>query len=329
VRDYGQLWREGDDMANYSAKSPEMPRFKSVLFNYAYNLPLGRFQKPGNWNDADFIIGGDSGLSLAESRSQMALWAMMSAPLILSSDVGKLSPDAIEILGNPRVIAIDQDPLGKDATLVRRTPTTDVLMKPLKGGDYAVAILNRGDAPLQIHLDPVDLGFRGCTFAAEDLWSGERKSSLALFDSTIAQHDTAIWRVRPEAGCGAPTRTGVITMTTDKPHDSIDGYAHCLAAAPAITVEDCSGGPGKKWSISPLGELVTDNGCLTVDDGKAQPSDCIDRPDQRWRYTLAGNLINESSGLCLTNQTASTTGQPLTLEKCGQNQLNQIWSLPN
>ena len=114
VRGYGQLWREGDDMANYDTKNPDTPRFKSVLFNYAYNLPLGRFQKPGNWNDADFIIGGDSGLSLAESRSQMALWAMMSAPLILSSDVGKLSPDAIAILGNRKVIAIDQDPLGRD-----------------------------------------------------------------------------------------------------------------------------------------------------------------------------------------------------------------------
>ncbi|HUB51041.1 MAG TPA: glycoside hydrolase family 27 protein, partial [Terracidiphilus sp.] len=65
VRGYGQLWREGDDMANYDVKKPDTPRFASVLFNYAYNLPLGRFQKPGNWNDADFIIGGDSGLTLA------------------------------------------------------------------------------------------------------------------------------------------------------------------------------------------------------------------------------------------------------------------------
>ncbi len=182
VRDYGQLWREGDDMANYDAKSPDTPRFKSVLFNYAYNLPLGRFQKPGNWNDADFIIGGDSGMNLAETRSQMALWAMMSAPLILSSDVGKLSPDAIKTLGNAQVIAVDQDPLGRSATLVRRTPEMDLLLKPLKGGDYAVAILNRGDAFLGIQVDPAQLGFAasGCTLDATSLWNGQPSWAAAL-----------------------------------------------------------------------------------------------------------------------------------------------------
>ena len=113
VRDYGQLWREGSDMANFHAQNADKPRFASVLWNYAYNLPLGRFQKPGNWNDPDFIVGGDGGMSLAESRSQMALWAMMSAPLILSSDVGKLSPEAIEIVGNREVIKVDQDALGR------------------------------------------------------------------------------------------------------------------------------------------------------------------------------------------------------------------------
>ncbi|HEY6455961.1 MAG TPA: glycoside hydrolase family 27 protein, partial [Steroidobacteraceae bacterium] len=94
VRSYGQLWREGTDMANYHAhaKNPPRSRFASVLWNYSYNLPLGRFQTPGNWNDPDFIIGGDAGMTLAESRSQLALWAMMSAPLILSSDVARLTP---------------------------------------------------------------------------------------------------------------------------------------------------------------------------------------------------------------------------------------------
>jgi alpha-galactosidase len=331
VRDYGQLWREADDMANYDAKTPDEPRFKSVLFNYAYNLPLGRFQKPGNWNDADFIIGGDSGMNLAETRSQMALWAMMSAPLILSSDVGKLSPEAIKILGNRKVIAVDQDALGKDATLVKRTPVMDVLLKPLKDGDYAVAVLNRSDAPLQIHFNDQELGLLGCTLNAEDLWTGERKSSLPSLEATIASHDTGIWRIN-QPRC-KPLGTGVIVMTTDKPHDSIDGYAHCLThslASPlSLTVENCTGGQEQDWWSAPDGKLGYSNGCLVVEDGKPQLGGCIGGPYQQWRYTLAGNLVNESNGLCLTNQTAHTTGQPLTLERCGHNQLNQIWSLPD
>lgn len=111
VGHYGQLWYEGSDNHIY-ASDPDRSHFRRVLWNYAFNLSLGQFQKPGNWNDPDFIIARDSGLSLAESRSQMALWSIMSAPLILSSDVGKLSPEAIAILANKAVIAIDQDPQG-------------------------------------------------------------------------------------------------------------------------------------------------------------------------------------------------------------------------
>ena len=134
VRGYGQLWREGSDIATFDAKKPDDPRFHSVLWNYAYNLPLGRFQKPGNWNDADFIIGGDAGISVAETRSQLALWSMMSAPLILSSDLEKLDPKAIAILSNKAILRVDQDPMGKMATLVRRNSTMDVLFKRLSGG---------------------------------------------------------------------------------------------------------------------------------------------------------------------------------------------------
>jgi alpha-galactosidase len=329
VRDYGQLWREGDDMANYSTKAPDTPRFKSVLFNYAYNLPLGRFQKPGNWNDADFIIGGDSGLTLAETRSQMALWAMMSAPLILSSDVAKLSPDAIAILSNPRVISIDQDPLGQTATLVRRTPTADFLLKPLKGGDFAVAVLNRGEAALPIQIRPNELGFAaapGCTLDTVNLWSGVRQS-LSVLETDVATHDTFIWRIHPHAACGTPTRNGTIVMTTDKPHESIDGYAHCLAAAG--TVEDCSGTPGESWTITPGGELKSGGGCLAFAMGKPTIEACDGSNRQRWNYTLAGNLVNAGDHMCLTNQTAGATGQPAAMQACGHNQLNQIWSLPN
>ncbi|HEU0198708.1 MAG TPA: glycoside hydrolase family 27 protein [Nevskiaceae bacterium] len=174
VGQYGQLWREGSDIATFNRKYPSAPRFHSVLWNYAYNLPLGRYQKPGNWNDPDFIIGGDQGMTLAQTRSQMALWSMMSAPLVLSLDVAKLSPASISVLGNKAVIGVDQDSLGRTATLVRRTPKEDVLFKPLAGGDYAVAVLNRSQTPLAVQVPLNTLGFAGgaaCSVLAEDLWT--------------------------------------------------------------------------------------------------------------------------------------------------------------
>jgi alpha-galactosidase len=158
VRGYGQLWREGDDIGNYDAHDPNRPRFDSVLWNYSYNLPLGRFQKPNNWNDADFIIGGDAGMSAVESRSQLALWSMMASPLILSSDVATLSSESVKILGNSDVIAVDQDPLGRPANLLRRDAAMDVLIKPLQSGAYALAVFNHGDTPITADLRPSDEG---------------------------------------------------------------------------------------------------------------------------------------------------------------------------
>ena len=168
-------------MANYHGKTATHERFASVLWNYSYNLPLGRFQTPGNWDDPDFIIGGDTGMTLAESRSQLALWAMMSAPLILSSDIDQLTPAAVRILGNRAVLAVDQDPLGRMATLLRRSASSDVLIKPLHDGGYAVAVLNRSTTELPARLNAADLGFEGgaCRFDARNLWSGEHQTAVA------------------------------------------------------------------------------------------------------------------------------------------------------
>ena len=328
VRDYGQLWREGTDMANFHAKNPSTPRFHSVLWNYAYNLPLGRFQKPGNWNDPDFIIGGDPGTSLAETRSQLALWSMMSAPLILSSDVGKLSPQAVAILGNKAVIAIDQDALGRMATLLRRTPVMDVLLKPLRGGDYAVAVLNRSAAPIHIELHPADLGFSAnaaCYLNARNLWSGTHASSASALQTDVDSDDTAIWRIHPATSCGTATRSGAITMILPGVHHDIDSYTRCLAAPGQVGA--CIGAPAETWTVTAEGALKSAGRCLAVVDGKPVMQACAGSNAQQWNYTLLGNLISAVNGECLSS--APDDKQPLAMQPCEHNQPNQIWSLPN
>ncbi len=330
---YGQLWREGSDMANFHVKNPNRKRFNSVLWNYAYNLPLGRFQKPGNWNDPDFIIAGDGGMSLAESRSQMALWSMMSAPLILSSDVAKLSPQALSIVGNKAVIAIDQDSMGEMATLVRRTPTTDVLFKRLTDGDDAVAVLNRSETPVKVDLHPAEFGFAtssACTLDAKDLWSGKQQSSVSALQTEVAPHDTAIWRIHPSAECGKPSRTGTITLTANvksRKH-SIDGYGRCLASPGSVGT--CVGTAGETWTVTPSGALRSSGGeCLAVINGKPGLEACRVEKAQYWRYTQKGNLINRADHQCLGAAGAASKPQSLEMQPCGHSLTNQIWSLPN
>ena len=332
VRGYGQLWREGTDMANYHlhAKKPQRPRFNSVLWNYSYNLPLGRFQTPGNWNDPDFIIGGDAGLTLAESRSQLALWAMMSAPLILSSDVARLTPAAVRILGNRAVVAVDQDPLGRMANLLRRDGSSDVLLKPLRDAGYAVAVLNRSATALPVRLSATDLGFGGssCRFDARNLWSGEHQAAASSLRADIASHDTAIWTIRPSAACGTPARIGAITRilpssSDDENHPNAGHYTRCLAAPGAV--QQCSGSRAQSWQVMPNGALRSGGECLAQKAGRAAIAACNSATDQAWRYDVLGRLINSASGQCLTGAADGA----LAVAACGDNPPAQIWGLPN
>lgn len=327
VRGYGQLWREGTDVQIYDGRHPHLSRFASVMWNYDYNLPLARFQKPGNWNDADFIIGGDSGMTLAETRSQLALWSMMSAPLILSSSLEKLSPAAIAVLGNRAVLSVDQDPLGRMASLVRRSASMDLLMKPLQTGEYAVAVLNRSPGTLHVEVAPRDLGFSGdrCRLDAQDLWSGSQHASIAGLSGEIQAHDTGIWKIRPAGACGNPARIGAITrIVPDVPENRQDSedYTRCLAAPGKM--QQCEGTAAETWRIMPNGTLRSARQCLTQIGARAALTKCGSADDQRWHYTLLGNLINRSSHLCLTG---STNGR-LTVQTCGHNLASQIWALP-
>lgn len=325
VRLYGQLWREGSDIATYNAKNPDAQRFHSVLWNYTYNLPLGRFQSPGNWNDADFIIGGDSGMTLAETRSQLALWSMMSAPLILSSNLNKLSPASIAVLGNRAVLAIDQDPLGRMATLIRRTPAMDLLFKPLADGAYAVAVLNRGTGPLHVSIRPGELGFpgSGCRLQVRNLWTSAEQRNALVMDAMITSHDTAIWKVKPSPACGLPARTGTIIRIIPNAQRNAESYTRCLSAAG--TAEACTGSPAEYWTVKADGVLKSNGKCLTAAGAGAELSNCRSTALQHWKYTLAGNLINRGDHLCLTGPPADR----LTMQACGHNLASQVWSLPN
>ena len=341
VGKYGQLWREGSDISNYHAhpiparfrrRFPQRTRYQSMLWNYSYNLPLGRFQKPGNWNDADFIIAGDIGMSLPESRTQMALWSMMSAPLILSSDVAKLSPEAIAIVGNKEVVAIDQDPLGRMATLVRRTPQMDVLFKRLATGDDAVAVMNHGDAAVKVDLSPADLGFASgsaCKLDAKDLWSGKEQSTVSSLQAEVASHDAIIWRFHPSAECGKPARTGTITMITAvRRNRGLENYARCMAAPGRV--DPCTGVAAEKWTVTKDGALHSSGGeCLAVVNGKPAMQACQAESAQQWRYTLKGNLVNNGNLQCLTAAGPESKPQSLQVQVCGHNLATQVWSLPN
>lgn len=81
-----------------------------------HSLPVTHFlMSPHASHTSDIppqLIIGNFGLSVDQARSQMALWAIMAAPLIMSNDLRKLDNSARAILQNKVAIAINQDPMG-------------------------------------------------------------------------------------------------------------------------------------------------------------------------------------------------------------------------
>jgi len=67
---------------------------------------------PGHWNDPDMLIIGNFGLSYDQSKVQMAIWAILAAPLLMSTELQDVKPEFKAILQNKAILAVSQDVLG-------------------------------------------------------------------------------------------------------------------------------------------------------------------------------------------------------------------------
>ena len=107
---------------------------------------------PGHWNDSDMLVVGYVGwgprlhptrLTPDQQFMHISMWCLLSAPLLLGCDLEKLDPFTISLLSNDEVLALDQDPLGKQATRAIVDGPIDVYTKELEDGSKAVGFFNR------------------------------------------------------------------------------------------------------------------------------------------------------------------------------------------
>jgi alpha-galactosidase len=332
----GQLWREGYDVQTYDSSSPSTSRWNSVLTNYGYNNPIHRYESPGNWNDPDFLIAGDSGLTAAESQSQISLWAEMGSPMIMSDNVSGLSAASIAALGNSGVIAVDQDSLGSPGYVVSQNGTLDVLTRPLANGDQAVAILNRSGSTVSASTTASAIGFTGgtgCTYTAKDLWAGTTATTSGTISASIPAHGTAMYRITPSAGCGGTTVVGQVTEQNSG--QCVDDSGSGTADGNPIILYGCTGNANQQWTlpgdgtVRVLGKCLDVPGSATAAGTYTDLSACNGSAGQQWTYARSGNLTNPHSGYCLDGYGGSSAnGTRLDIWPCGSNQNNQVWSLP-
>ncbi|WP_110944483.1 NPCBM/NEW2 domain-containing protein [Streptomyces niger] len=190
--DVGQLWRTTGDISD---------NWSSMLSIMKKNLPLAPYAGPGHWNDPDMLEVGNGGMTATEYRTHFSMWSMMAAPLLIGSDLRKATPETLDILGNREVIALDQDRLGKQGTVLASEDGRWTVVKELAGGDRAVALFNETGAPQRISTTAKAVGLPAAEgYRMRDLWQHRDAHTAGTIAATVPAHGTALFRVSADDG---------------------------------------------------------------------------------------------------------------------------------
>jgi alpha-galactosidase len=199
----GNAWRTTGDLG--LEKSTRLPGFYSIGFK---NAAAGEYAAPGRWNDPDYILIGTVGnaheinappvkspLTPEEQYSYMSMWALMAAPLFYSGDMGSLDEFTLNVLCNAEVIDVDQDALGKQARIVRRSDDEFILAKPMADGSLAVGLFNLTDAEREVKVSWQDLGIEGRR-RTRDLWrQKDAGTTVGEYKALLPRHGVALVRL--------------------------------------------------------------------------------------------------------------------------------------
>ncbi|MFF6983507.1 NPCBM/NEW2 domain-containing protein [Streptomyces sp. NPDC008343] len=188
----GQLWRTTGDIGD---------NWQSMLDIFKANAPLAAAAGPGHWNDPDMLEVGNGGMTDTEYRSHFSLWAQMAAPLIAGADLRTMSPQTLAIYTNREIIAVNQDPLGRQGTIVSKDDGHWVLAKPLAGGDVSVTLFNETDTPATIGTSAEAIGLPDrSAYKVRDLWKKTSTETAGKIKAYVPAHGTAMYRVSAARG---------------------------------------------------------------------------------------------------------------------------------
>jgi alpha-galactosidase len=212
----GDVWKWGKEVGGNSWRTAgdlggSFEGIGKALFRDGFDVysrdSLHLYGGPGGWNDPDYLLIGylsnwkgqtvPTPLTPNEQYTQISLWSLVAAPLILSGDITRLDDFTLSLLTNDEVIDVDQDPLGKPGYRVSKTGDTEVWKRELEDGSLAVGLFNRGEGVVKVTALWDDLGISGKKLV-RDLW---RQKDLGKFNnnfsSTVPRHGVVLLRIQP------------------------------------------------------------------------------------------------------------------------------------
>ncbi|WLQ46567.1 NPCBM/NEW2 domain-containing protein [Streptomyces poriferorum] len=289
----GNLWRTTGDIND---------SWSSMLSIMKQNLPLAAAAGPGHWNDPDMLEVGNGGMTDTEYRTHFSMWSVMAAPLLIGSDLRTATPETYRILSNQEVIAVDQDPLGKQGTVLSSEGGRWVVAKEMQDGSRAVALFNETGSAQRISTTAAAAGLPGAdAYTVRDLWAHTTRNTAGGLSATVPAHGTVMLRVAADrhwaayppavelALDGSPLveagRTAQLTTTVTD-----------LGRTPAVQASAALTGPSG-WRIA--ADSATTAPALPT--GRALAT--------HWRVTAPPGTATGTYDLTLTAQYRSPTGQ--------------------
>ena len=202
---YADQWEFAPDIEcdRCARQPPDAGYILTTWTNIAKRFDLVAEWQPyagsGRWNDYDSIEvgnGSHNGLTADERQSQLSLWALASAPLILGVDLTHLDQLDLLYLKNTAVLAVDQDSIA--AKRVVKTGDRQVFAKTETNGEAIVGLFNTGDTAETVSIQATAVGLpeseRG--YSTQDLWTGERKKTGRDISAVVPPHGVVLYRVK-------------------------------------------------------------------------------------------------------------------------------------
>ncbi|KAF2089790.1 glycoside hydrolase family 27 protein [Saccharata proteae CBS 121410] len=225
--------------------------------------PIASRSQPGAFNDLDMLEVGNGGQSDSEYVLHFTMWAMMSSPLLIGTNIPTLSPANLAIYSNPAVIALNQDPSGTAAVRKWRELVADVdeygqgeialWTRALDNGDQVFALLNAGNASRTMNASLYDVFLDEATAGAYrapaafsqvwdvyDLWANRMSDAEAA--AIIAGNSTAV--AGYGMGSNSTTRYNATAMSY------ADGIANNVTALYGMKVGSIGPGKDSMWETT-------------------------------------------------------------------------------
>jgi alpha-galactosidase len=127
---------------------------------------------------------------------------VIAAPLMAGNDVRTMTPAVRAILTDKDVLAIDQDPLGRQGfrALAEESHQIEIWAKELSNKEWAVCALNTGRTAADLSVEWGRLSFLQGVYDVRDLWSKQAAGDTSKpYTARVEAHDVMLFRLTPRS----------------------------------------------------------------------------------------------------------------------------------